>query len=115
ARISGTTASLAGLEKAMRDGDPDEIELARRRILLLYSIVLSIGGIPLLYLGDELGTLNDYGYRNDPTKSEDSRWVHRPATNWELVERAKEAGIRDQGSGISSFVSDWKYTESGRG
>ena len=33
------------------------IAQARKRILLLYSIVLSIGGIPLLYLGDEVGTL----------------------------------------------------------
>ncbi len=90
ARISGTTASLAGLEKATHGEDPDEIELARRRILLLYSIALSVGGIPLLYLGDEIGTLNDYSYRDDPTKSEDSRWVHRPTTDWKRIERAAE-------------------------
>jgi amylosucrase len=83
ARISGTLASLAGLEKALQEGNPAEIELAVRRILLLHSVILSIGGIPLIYLGDEVGTLNDYSYRSDPAKAKDSRWVHRPFTDWE--------------------------------
>jgi amylosucrase len=69
-RISGTTASLAGLEAG--DG------AAVARILLAHSIILSTGGIPLLYLGDEVGQLNDYGYLDDPAKAEDSRWVGRP-------------------------------------
>jgi glycosidase len=50
-------------------------------------VILSIGGIPLIYLGDEVATLNDYGYRNDPAKSDDSRWVHRPAADWEKIDR----------------------------
>jgi amylosucrase len=70
-RISGTTASLAGLEA----GDPAAVG----RILLAHSIVLSTGGIPLIYLGDEVGQLNDYGYAADPAKAEDTRWVGRPA------------------------------------
>ena len=82
-RINGTCASLAGLEKAIQSSDEVQIELSLRRILLLHSIILSIGGIPLLYLGDELGTLNDYSYRNDEAKANDSRWVHRPQMNWE--------------------------------
>lgn len=85
--ISGTTASLAGLEKALAAGDETEIELAIRRILLLYSVILSIGGIPLLYLGDEIGVLNDYSYLNDPDKVMDSRWLHRVRTDWEKMTR----------------------------
>lgn len=69
-RISGTTASLAGLESG-REG-------AVERILLAYSIAMSTGGIPLIYLGDEVGQLNDYAYLNDPSKMDDSRWVNRP-------------------------------------
>jgi glycosidase len=82
-RISGTLASLAGLEKALQENNPAEIELAIRRIVLLHSIILSIGGIPLIYLGDEVGMLNDYSYRSDPAKAKDSRWVHRPFADWE--------------------------------
>jgi amylosucrase len=69
-RISGTTASLAGLES----GEHGAVE----RILLGHSIVMSTGGIPLIFLGDEVGQLNDYGYMNDPSKWDDSRWVNRP-------------------------------------
>jgi glycosidase len=76
------------LEKALREeantgSQGEEVELAIRRVLLIHSVMLSIGGIPLIYLGDEVGTLNDYRYRDDPAKADDSRWVHRPVTDWE--------------------------------
>ncbi|WP_105032843.1 alpha-amylase family protein [Arthrobacter ruber] len=91
-RISGTTASLAGLEaaaipgldqgddtSAAADGAADTAaDAAVARILLAHSIILSTGGIPLLYLGDEVGQLNDYSYLDDPAKAGDSRWVGRP-------------------------------------
>lgn len=77
-RICGTTASLAGLEQALKQDDPLLIENAIQRILMIYGITLSAGGIPLLYLGDEIGTLNDYSYVNDAAKAMDARWVHRP-------------------------------------
>jgi glycosidase len=89
-RISGACASLAGLESALAENNELEIEYAIRRILLLHSLVLSIGGIPLIYLGDEIGMLNDYGYRDDPAKADDSRWAHRPRADWESVARRKD-------------------------
>jgi amylosucrase len=78
-RICGTSASLCGLEQS----DPWAVQ----RILLLYSVVLSSGGIPLIYLGDELGVMNDHSYLNQAGKAADSRWVHRPAFAEELYER----------------------------
>jgi amylosucrase len=81
-RISGTTASLAGLEQARTINESGYIDSAIKRILLIYSIAMSAGGIPLIYLGDEIATLNDYTYQNDPTKAEDSRWVHRTTFDW---------------------------------
>ena len=86
-RISGTCASLAGLEKALQEEGPAEVELAIRRILLLHGVILTAGGIPLIYLGDEIGTLNDYSYRDDPSHQRDSRWVHRPRADWERYEK----------------------------
>jgi amylosucrase len=91
-RISGTCASLIGLEKALQEETEAEEELAIRRILLIHSVILSIGGIPLIYLGDEVGTVNDYNYRSDPAKTGDSRWVHRPATDWEANSRRSTTG-----------------------
>ncbi len=82
ARISGTTASLAGLEKALQEETEFEVELALRRILLIFGITLTTNGIPLIYLGDEVATLNDHSYRSDPSKADDSRWVHRVKTDW---------------------------------
>lgn len=86
-RISGTCASLAGLEKALEDEGPAEVEFAIKRILLLHGIILTAGGIPLLYLGDEIGMLNDYGYQDDPAQKGDSRWVHRVRADWELYDK----------------------------
>ena len=91
-RISGTCASLAGLEKALKDGDPAEVELAIRRILLIHGVILTAGGIPLIYLGDEIGTLNDYSYQGNPAHREDSRWVHRPKANWERYAKRNDPG-----------------------
>ena len=65
------------------------------RILLAHSVVMSTGGIPLLYLGDEVGQLNDYSWMSEPEKRDDSRWVHRPACPTERYTEAQ----RDPTSG----------------
>lgn len=90
-RISGSTASLAGLEKALTEETEAEVELAIRRILLIHAVILAVNGIPLLYLGDECGVLNDYSYRLDTQKAGDSRWVHRPVMDWEKMERRRDS------------------------
>ena len=89
-RISGTCASLAGLEKAVNEETEREVELALRRILLIHGIILLVGGIPLIYLGDEVATLNDYAFRDDPDKMRDSRWVHRPFASAESYARRND-------------------------
>jgi amylosucrase len=91
ARISGTLSSLAGLEDALERQDDELIERAVRRITLLMGIQASIGGIPLLYAGDEYGMINDYTYLHDPRKMSDSRWVHRCRRRWEAHEDLADA------------------------
>ncbi|WP_407571331.1 alpha-amylase family protein [Deinococcus altitudinis] len=81
-RISGSAASLAGLEHALAVGDDVAAELALERLLMLHAVTLAFGGVPLLYMGDELATLNDYSFEGDPEHASDNRWVHRPAMNW---------------------------------
>lgn len=89
-RISGTCASLAGLEKALNEEGEAEVNLAIKRILLIHGIILTVGGIPLLYLGDEIGTLNDYSYLENPAHARDSRWVHRPPADWETYKKRND-------------------------
>lgn len=92
ARVCGTTASLCGLGKALDQGDEKEIELALRRILLLHGVSFTIGGIPLIYLGEEIGMLNDPSYKNALDKEGDERWLHRPKFDWEKAAKRTEAG-----------------------
>ncbi len=88
-RISGSFASLAGLERAQRAGDPVGVDLAIHRILMGHALIASFGGIPLIYMGDELAALNDDSYLNDPAHAHDSRWIHRPRMDWQLAQAAR--------------------------
>ena len=89
-RISGTCASLAGLEAGLEDADDEAVEVAIQRILLIHGVMLTIGGIPLLYLGDEIGMLNDYGYEQNTDKIGDTRWLHRAIFDWERAEQRRD-------------------------
>jgi amylosucrase len=87
ARTSGSTASLAGLDHALESGDELATELAIRRILLLHALAFAHGGLPLLYMGDELGLRNDPAWADDPAHAQDNRWIHRPEMDWEAAAR----------------------------
>jgi amylosucrase len=91
-RISGSLASLVGLEAALDSGNQADIDEAIKIILLLHGMIMSFGGIPLLYYGDEIGTLNDISYLEDPAKANDSRWAHRPRINWDKIELRNTPG-----------------------
>jgi amylosucrase len=91
-RISGTAASLVGIEAALANGDETHLDLAVHRYLLAYQIVLGFGGLPLLYMGDELALANYYEYADDPEHADDNRWVHRPPMPWDRAERRNVPG-----------------------
>lgn len=96
ARISGALASLAGLETALANQDPAAIENAILTIILLHNLIMSFGGIPLLYYGDAVGTLNNDSYLQDENKMHDNRWVHRPTLDWEVVGLKNQVGSVQQ-------------------
>jgi len=96
ARISGSLASLVGLETALESEDPQRIDNAVQHIILLHSIILSFGGIPLLYYGDELGQLNDCSFLEDENKAHDTRWTHRPNFDWNKAELRHQSGTIEQ-------------------
>lgn len=89
-RINGTFASLAGLEQALEWGDPRLIDLAVERMLLGHALICGFGGLPLIYMGDEIGLCNDYNYLQVPEHASDSRWLHRPAMDWSRLERRND-------------------------
>ena len=91
-RISGTLTSLIGLENALEEGDPAKIDIIVRHALLLYSIIFSFGGVPLIYYGDELGTVNDYSFVTVLGKANDTRWAHRPKINWQQADLRHQPG-----------------------
>lgn len=88
ARISGSLASLCGLEKAINNNNQKEIDKAISKILLMQAHSFFLGGVPMLFYGDEVGYTNDYSYLQDPGKSYDNRWMHRPKIDWKKNDRA---------------------------
>jgi amylosucrase len=107
ARIAGSLASLVGLESALESGDQDAIDTAVRTILLLHGVILSFGGLPLLYYGDAIGTLNSLEFLHDPATQHDSRWVHRSRFDWDKAARRHENGTVEQRifSGLKHLVA----------
>ena len=81
-RVSGTAASLSGVGRAT---DQEAIRIAVDRMLCGYAMVLGFGGLPLIYMGDELALLNDENFADDPAHADDNRWIHRPKMSWDLV------------------------------
>ncbi|MCW2634262.1 MAG: alpha amylase catalytic region [Blastococcus sp.] len=101
ARISGSTASLCGVEDALSRGDDAALAQALRRLVLLYSVVYGFGGIPLLYMGDELALRNDAGYLDDPALAPDNRWMHRPPMDWAAAARRQDPAT------VEGWVFGW--------
>ncbi len=96
ARISGSLASLCGLEKAINDNDEAAIEIAIQKILLMQAHSFFLGGVPMLFYGDEAGYTNDYSYLDDPGKSYDNRWMHRPVIDWKKNKKINYPGTVEQ-------------------
>jgi amylosucrase len=92
ARLAGALASLAGLESALELGDQDRIDQTIDLILTLHAVILSFGGIPLIWYGDEIGTFNDTSFRDDRDKAMDARWIHRPRIDWGRAEQRQVGG-----------------------
>jgi amylosucrase len=92
ARISGSAAALCGIADGLARGDEQALELGIRRLLLLHAVVFAWGGVPLIYMGDELGQGNDESYRDDPALAADNRWMHRPFFDDSAAARRHDPG-----------------------
>ncbi|MGS0743931.1 alpha-amylase family glycosyl hydrolase [Glaciimonas sp. GG7] len=81
---NGMTSSLVGFERARTTSD---VDLAQRRMMLLYGLALSFGGLPLLYMGDEMALENDISEASLAARNIDSRWLQRP--HWDEKRHAQ--------------------------
>ena len=91
AELCGTTASLAGIERFDYEGNADGVSRGIRYDVTLHALLLSLPGIPVLRSGDEIGQLNDYTYKTDPSKAADPRWLHNGHFNWVLAQNRADA------------------------
>jgi len=83
-RISGTAASLTGLETAASAAD---LDLVVGRLFVAHAIVMGWGGIPVIWMGDEIATVNDPNWAAEPGHESDNRWAHRPRMDWDRAAR----------------------------
>lgn len=90
ARFCGTTASMCGIEKAGFEQNTEAMDKAIQLDVMLHAYMFMQSGIPVLYSGDEIGQVNDYTYKEDPNKCEDSRYIHRGAMRWDLAENISD-------------------------
>lgn len=95
ARISGSLASLCGLEKAIELNDTNAIETSIAKIILMQAQSFFLGGVPVIFYGDEQGYTNDYTYLNDADKSYDNRWMHRPLIDWKKNKKSYIEGTTE--------------------
>jgi amylosucrase len=86
-RISGSAASLCGVEAALEAGDSAALTAAIRRFESVYAAAFPFGGIPLIYMGDELAMCNDARWARDASHEHDNRWMHRPEMDWARAAR----------------------------
>ena len=87
ARFCATTASLCGVERAGFEGNEAMMDSAIKLDVMLHAYMFMQSGIPVLYSGDEIGQVNDYAYKDDEHKVQDSRYLHRGTFIWENAEK----------------------------
>ena len=72
------------------------IDESIQKILLMQAHSFFLGGVPMLFYGDEVGYTNDYSYLQDEGKSYDNRWMHRPIIDWKKNQRKDKQGTVEQ-------------------
>jgi amylosucrase len=82
------------MEAAVYEKNDWKLQAALDLDITLHAFLFTQSGIPVLYSGDEIGQLNDYGYHDDPLKREDSRYLHRGDFEWNLAEMRHDPETR---------------------
>lgn len=92
AAVHGTNGMASALTGFSSASTAAELDIAKRRLLLLYGLAFCFGGMPLIYMGDELAQDNDGAYLDDPARADDSRWLQRPFLDPDAFAARHDAG-----------------------
>ncbi len=95
-RTCGMASTLTGISAGLESSDSVAVEIGVRRMVFLYAIAFGFGGIPIVYMGDELCQGDDLTYRDDPDRRGDTRWCHRPRFDDALVDARHAGGVTGQ-------------------
>ena len=106
ARFCGTTASMCGIEKAGFEQDMEAMEQAIQKDIMLHAYMFMQSGIPVLYSGDEVAQVNDYSYKEDPNKADDSRYIHRGPMRWDLAEHVDDQQLEKIRKSEKAFMTN---------
>ena len=77
---AGSALSTCGMAASLVGFSRDAYGPARLK--LLYAIMFALPGIPMIYMGDEVGLENDPSFASDPERANELRWLHRPKMQW---------------------------------
>ncbi|MEE2789444.1 MAG: amylosucrase [Myxococcota bacterium] len=102
-RVCGTFASLVGFEDAERQASAELFRMALARARVLFGVLMSVGGIPLIFSGEECGALNNYHYTEVPEHQDDARWAHRSRMTWASNSEPVQS---DLGLAITAMLRD---------
>lgn len=86
---NGMASALVGMYSA---SSPADFQLALDRLLLLQSLSYFTGGLPLLYMGDELGMGNTDAEELQARQGPDGRELHRPHWQESLAQLREQKG-----------------------
>ncbi|MBI3728062.1 MAG: alpha-amylase family protein [Burkholderiales bacterium] len=103
AAVHGTVGMAAALTGFSSAHTATEKHLARQRLLLLYGLSFCFGGMPLIYMGDELAQANDETYLQVPAQAADNRWLHRPVWDRELYAK-RHSSLHDAGAVFNALA-----------
>ena len=107
-RISGTAATLAGLDAALEQPDGPvraaALEAVVARLLLAHAVAMGFGGMPVLWSGDELALRDDRGWAQEPGHAGDNRWAHRPRLPWRINAEGEHVAARADPTTVTGRV-----------
>jgi len=92
ARFCATTASMCGIERGGFENNKEKVARGIQLDLMLHSFIMFQSGIPVIYSGDEIGAVNDWTYKENPLKADDSRYLHRGAFPWDKAPLIEKRG-----------------------